>query len=414
MSRPRAIVGLFLAGLLSLATVAAAEPGGAPAGSFGPAEHHEVHTVLPSVPSERPALVSGEVDTARFRILFTKGSEGSARALAERIEAVRDDFQKVLGRDWPGITEIRMGLGRDEMNALALPGGTPPAWAEALAYPGRNIILLDAHSLLKPDGEITLRHELSHAALGQIAQGWPAWFQEGMAMYLTGDRFSVAQYTAMFRAVTQDRLFHFKTLSEDWPQHPQDVEIAYAESVAFVSHLVGDYGPDKMSALLDDVQQGAPFELAFARAFRTSLDVEEDAWRKTLPSRYSWTPIVTGGSALWLVISLLTVAAWLRRRRQHAIAMAELAAQEAAEDAAERLTRAAQGLPPADQAPAEISWPGFPVESGSDPEPESEPAEADPGFSSAFEDETGADENPESNSDDDVDEDGIPRRRVLH
>ena len=65
---------------------------------------------------------------------------------------------------------------------------------------------------------------------------------------------------------------------------------------------------------------------------------------------------------------------------------------------------------------AEISWPGFPVESGSDPEPESEPAEADPGFSSAFEDETGAEEDSDSNGDVDQDEDenGIPRRRVLH
>lgn len=384
MTRSRAIFGLFAASLL------AAAPASFAAG--GVAGHVEEHAALPEIPSPRPPLVTGEVDTARFRILYTARSEGSARALAGRIEAVRDDFQKVLGRDWPGVTEIRVGLGREEMNALALPGGKPPAWAEALAYPGRNIILLDGNSLLRPEGEITLRHELSHAALGQISNAWPRWFQEGMAMYLTGDRFSVAQYTAMFRAVTQDRLLHLETLAEDWPQHPQDVEVAYAESVTYVSHLIDEYGPAKMSALLEDVKDGAPFELAFARAFKTSLRVDEDAWRKTLPGRYSWTPILTGGSALWGLTTILLVGAWLRRRRLHALKLAEMAAQEAAEDAALKLARAVQELP-AGEEPAqaeELPWP-VPSIASSAAEPKGE-GEEDP----------------------DLDENGLPRGRVLH
>src|SRR5512139_2367325 len=66
------------------------------------------------VPTARPALVAGELTTPRFRILYTEGSKGSAQALAERIESVRDSFVRVLGRDWQGHTEIRIGRDRKE------------------------------------------------------------------------------------------------------------------------------------------------------------------------------------------------------------------------------------------------------------------------------------------------------------
>jgi hypothetical protein len=79
------------------------------------------------VPTAPPELVAGSVDTPRFHILYTKRSEGSSRQLANGIESIRDAFQNVLGRDWPGTTEVRVGMGREEFEALALPGASRPA-----------------------------------------------------------------------------------------------------------------------------------------------------------------------------------------------------------------------------------------------------------------------------------------------
>jgi hypothetical protein len=310
------------------------------------------------IPAPPPPLVTGEVATPRFRVRFTERSEGVAQTLAGRVEHVRDSFRDVLGRDWPGITEVRVGMGREEMRQLA-PGAEPvPRWAEALAYPERNLILLDARTLVQPTGEVTLRHELSHVALGQLAPSWPHWFQEGIAMYLTGDRFSITQYAAMFRAVTNDRLFDFQDLAESWPQQPQDVEIAYAQSVVFVAHLVDRFGSQRLGELVDHVRAGAPFEVAFARAFQTSVGVEQRVWEEELPRRYSWVPIVTGGSVFWGVAALLTVAAWVRRSRVQSLRRAEMRAQEAAEDAAAKLAAGARFEDPTSAA-QDRGWAGW-------------------------------------------------------
>jgi hypothetical protein len=223
---------LLLLSLLLAAPLALAQEGG-PA----PSTHGQQEPAL--VPSARPALVVGEITTERFRILYTARSKGSAQVLAEQIERVRDSFLRVLGRDWPGKTEIRMGMGREEYEALALPGGAPPKWAVALAYPTHGIILLNALSLTEPDGPVTLRHELAHVALGQFSSEWPRWFQEGIAQHLTGERINVAHYAALFRAVTQEKVLHFEDLSERWPDRPTDVEVAYAQSADFVAWLAG-------------------------------------------------------------------------------------------------------------------------------------------------------------------------------
>ena len=301
------------------------------------------------VPTSRPALVTGEVATPRFRILYTAKSEGSARALAEQIEGVRDAFVRVLGRDWPGPTEIRIGLGREEFEALALPGGAPPKWAVALAYPGHGIILLNALSLSGPEGPVTLRHELAHVALGQFSDTWPRWFQEGMAQHLTGERVNLTHYAALFRAVTQEKVFHFEDLSHEWPDMPTDVEVAYAQSADFVAWLAGHHGPTAMNQLLELVAQKEPFEQAFGKAFRSSLWVEEVSWRDGLATRFGWLPLTTSMQLVWLVAPAICVVAYVRRRRQLAARLEAMAAEEAAEDAAIRVLAAEaaqQGLPP--------------------------------------------------------------------
>jgi hypothetical protein len=306
------------------------------------------------VPVPRPERVVGEVVTPRFRLLYTAKAEGSARQLAGDIESIRDGFVKVLGRDWPGVTEIRVGVGREEFEALALPGGAPPGWAVALAYPSHRIVLLNALTMAGPEGMVTLRHELAHVALGQLARHWPRWFQEGLAQTLTGEHYSMTHYAALFRAVTQEKVFRFEHLHDAWPDRPSDVEIAYAQSAAFVAWLSTRYGPEGMGRLVDEVATDQPFEQAFGKAFHSSLWVEELAWREGLAARYGWLPLTTSSSLLWLGMTGLVVAAYVRRRKQKEAHLAEMEAQDVAEEAEMRAAldaelaqqRALLGSPP--------------------------------------------------------------------
>ncbi|MFZ5469244.1 MAG: peptidase MA family metallohydrolase [Myxococcota bacterium] len=286
----------------------------------------------PQIPSPLPAIASGEISTEHFRLVHTPNAKGAARALSEDIEQFRRSFEHVLGRTWPGLTEVRVGLGREEFEALALPGGKPPSWAIALAYPSHNVMLVEARSLTGANGSATVVHELAHVALGQLGDGWPRWFHEGLASYLAdARRFSLSQYATMFRAVQQERIFAFEDLADGWPTHPDEVEVAYAQSEAFVAFLLERHSRDSLGRLFDAVQAKMPFETAFGMAFSTSLALEERAWQKTLPARYSWVPIVTGGTTLWALAAGLCAVGYIRVRAARARKRALLEAEEAAQ-----------------------------------------------------------------------------------
>jgi hypothetical protein len=146
----------------------------------------------------------------------------------------------------------------------------------------------------------------------------------------------MTHYTALFRAVTQEKVFRFEHLADSWPDLPSDVEIAYAQSAAFVAWLSARHGAEGMGRLVDEVAKNQPFEQAFGKAFHTSLWVEELEWREGMAARYGWLPLTTSSSLLWLGATGLVVAAYVRRRQQKAAKLEEMAEQEAVEDAVMR------------------------------------------------------------------------------
>jgi len=284
----------------------------------------------------QPAPSTQALETARFHLVYTERAAGAAAFLARDVERIRDEVRDLLGRDWPGVTEVRLGFGRDEYESLALPGGLPPSWAVALAYPERNVMLVEAHSLIQGDGQTTFRHELVHVALGQLGQGWPRWFQEGLAQDLTGERrFRMSQFALLTQAVSTDRIFRFDDLARGFPDRPADVEIAYAQSAAFVRFLRDRNGPAAFGRLIDFVGAGDNFEKALGKAFHSPLSFEEQAFRDDLPRRYPWWSLVlSGGSVVWVLTTVLLVVAHARRRKVVALHRAEQSRQERLEDSA--------------------------------------------------------------------------------
>lgn len=267
------------------------------------------------------------IDLARFRIHHTARAASTAAALARVLESERDGLAARMGRDWEGVTEIFVAEGPDEAQAIAPGGLQPPPWAAGIAVPSANVLLLDARVLRGDDGKQVLRHELAHLALGRMGRGdWPRWFQEGVAMLVAGE-WSVARYAAMYRAsVRAEAAIPLSALERHWPDRLSEVEIAYAQSFSFVSHVYEAGGEPAFRALIGRVADGGAFAEAFAAVYGRSLADEEDAWRKTLSRRYSWVPVATSPAVLWGLISLtfLGIYLTLRLRRQARLARMEL------------------------------------------------------------------------------------------
>lgn len=315
----------------------------------------------PAGADEGPGTLVAE--TARLRFVAAPGAEATARALALAGEEDRDWVSRDLGRDWDGVTEVRVAASRAAFDRMLPPDVSLPDWAGGVAFAAQNLVVIHA-----PPGSTsarhTLRHELSHVAVGRLTQGRvPRWFLEGLAQLREGNKWST-EGPSLVLAALSDGLFSFDALRGAFPARPSDVELAYAQSAHFVQWIANAHGDESLSEVLHQVVDGSSFEDAVLRVTGTRLRVLENEWRRELARWELLIHFFRSDELLWTAVTMLFLAAsWqaLRRKRRQ---FARLADEEAADDA-DLLAHApaiwADGPPPVPRpVPAEDLWPQDP------------------------------------------------------
>lgn len=263
-----------------------------------------------------PELVEvARVDGAVLRA--TPGpAEGHARRIAARIPQDLAAMHALLGQPLQRDVEIRVGVGRAQLRALAPPGRIPPTWAAGVAFPDLALVLLDADAADR-EGEAqgVLRHELAHVALGQLGEERvPRWFTEGFAVVVAGEG-SLTRTGAIARAAATRSLIELDDLERGWPSGPTQVELAYAQSASFVAHLAGERDGVALRELFGRLRDGQEFHAAFRASFRAPVAVLELDWREGLQGPIALVPLLLEGGWLWIFAAALAVAGAVRARQ---------------------------------------------------------------------------------------------------
>jgi hypothetical protein len=265
--------------------------------------------------------------TGRLRFVPGPGAQGLAQSLARTGDDDRDAAAREVGRDWDGVTEVRVALDAPSFRAALPRGASVPEWAAGVAFPEQNLVVLRAFPG-SPEGRATLRHELSHVAVGRLAAGHvPRWFLEGLATLQAGDAWS-RQGPSLVRAALGGRLFRLQELSEGFPAGAGDAELAYAMSADFLSWLVERSGGEAVRGLLADVVGGTPFEAAAAARFGAGTAELEQEWSRSLARWELFARVATQTEIWWVLLAALLALGALRvRARRHAL-LEEMAREE--------------------------------------------------------------------------------------
>jgi len=252
---------------------------------------------------------------------------------------LRQRLERLDPEGWREIMEL-VGLEQPgpPIRVLLVPEGSAaarraPRWGVAYAIGAAGLVVLIPRRVpVYPDAtiEAVLRHEVAHVLIARAARRRPVprWFDEGLAMFAARgwgleDRSRVLWATLRHGSSTLaqlDRRFH---------AGPREAARAYAFSGAFVRFLLQEYGNDVAARILDGLAEDLSFSRAFRRATGTYLsDAEERFWRH-LDFWDRWVPLATSTSTLWLVISMLALVAFRRRRARDAEMMARWREEEA-------------------------------------------------------------------------------------
>lgn len=165
----------------------------------------------------------------------------------------------------------------------------------------------------------TLVHEFVHIYLGRMVRGpIPLWLNEGLAMYVAR-QWSLGDATALSADSLFGALLPPEQLTRDFPTDPAGQRRAYRQSYSMTAFfLYLRYPTGGVRELVGDLTEGAADgghglrSLLFDPKWLADFDRQ---WRQRWVRRGRLVLLLTSSGTLWLLITLLFLAAYARKRR---------------------------------------------------------------------------------------------------
>ncbi len=218
---------------------------------------------------------------------------------------------------WPGLGsrdlgEIRLVITPDSQAFRDFTRGRLPGWGAGAAFPGGRTIVLRADA-----GDVagTLRHELAHLALHQAVRGRvPLWFDEGYATMASG-QWDLFDRLAINLAVARGSIPGLRALDAELRASQVSADAAYALAATAVMELARRNPAGTLEPLLGRLAGGERFDDAIIATTGLTLDRFDEAWRKSVRTRFGMVTWAVG-SGLWIGLAILVGVAYEARRRR--------------------------------------------------------------------------------------------------
>ena len=241
-------------------------------------------------------------------VLARKPDLALGLGLAETAGTIREWYG--LGRWAPGPLRLIVVRGDGQVGALL--NQRAPSWGAGFAFPGARTIVVRADV---GDPYRTLRHELAHLVLHDTVKGrLPLWFDEGYAALAAGE-LERLDALRLDLSLARGRVPNLFELDRALRGSEPTARVAYGLAASAVGLLARRHPDHSLTALLDRLARGEPFDAAVLATTGWTVGRFELEWQKDVRLRFGlfgW--LMAGG--LWVVVAVLVVAAvWLRRRR---------------------------------------------------------------------------------------------------
>jgi Peptidase MA superfamily len=211
------------------------------------------------------------------------GNEKFNRSILDSAQRTIDKVQKEFGVELD--TPIRIWAYQSQKDFQGALFANSEEWSVGATFPQLNLIVATL-----PEGDDysvgrVVPHEVTHQILYQATKNPfnspPRWLDEGLAvLHQEQGQDEYADYVDA--AVKKGRLYSVRALNSDFPYDPNDVHLAYAESLNIVQFIIDHFGAAKMSALIAAYRQGLSHDEAAMQALGVDLDGLDKLWKESL------------------------------------------------------------------------------------------------------------------------------------
>jgi hypothetical protein len=224
-----------------------------------------------------------EVSNDHVSVYAYNGNEKFNRSILDSAQRTIDKVQKEFGVELD--TPIRIWAYQSQKDFQGALFANSEEWSVGATFPQLNLIVATL-----PEGDDysvgrVVPHEVTHQVLYQATKNPfnspPRWLDEGLAvLHQEQGKEEYADYVDA--AAKEGRLYSVRALNSDFPYDPDDVHLAYAESLSIVQFIIDHFGSDKMGALIAAYRQGLSHDEAAMQALGVDLGGLDKLWKESL------------------------------------------------------------------------------------------------------------------------------------
>ncbi len=275
---------------------------------------------------------AGDLVEKPFYIVYPEAYRSLADESLSTLRGALDEVAPVLP---PGSEPILVAICSTYGEFARYAGGFARSNVLGVALPQEGIIAVKAPNLAPAgaDYQGTLQHELIHVLLARNSgpDNLPRWLNEGIAMALSGEH----RWAASLRVgqmYVQGRLISYRDLFFVFLEPGKEMEFgdAYAQALSMTRHLMDRLGEDGFWRVVKATQTQAFGDALRAESSLSPMDFY-DAWISSLWKVALIFSLVSGFS-VFQIMAILTVLAYLRKRRQGAATVREWEEAESNDD----------------------------------------------------------------------------------
>ena len=195
-------------------------------------------------------------------LLRYEGTAISIETAREMAQVVDQEFARISAQLGCTTSEriVTIAQSRDAYKKT-----TAAAEWSAGQYDGRIRVPVFDRGTLDADTKRTLSHETTHACLSMLGR-WPAWLQEGVAQYMSGQTLSAADREQISQLGREKKLPSLTKLGGDWSGlDTSSARMAYGVALRAVEILNQDFGgyglrnllrnPDKLAGYTAEIDR---------------------------------------------------------------------------------------------------------------------------------------------------------------
>ncbi len=252
-----------------------------------------------------------EIKSKGFSIRFNSELKAASEEVIRLFPAAKGFVEQKLKREIKGPVRIVLYKRHDEFTRL-----TQTDLIMAFAVPARSLIVIDFSRMKEPFTlEDTLKHELAHLAL-KSPKPIPRWFDEGIAQWVAGgfnEFYPLKGEKNLKAALTSDRLIPFWRLERAFPSDRQGLTLAYEQSKSIVEFLIKRYGRDRLYRLINELQAGRDFAVAFRSVYSVEFRKIVRRWKAEVQRQYTWLHFVSNNiyEILFFFGALITIVGFI-------------------------------------------------------------------------------------------------------